>query len=321
MSKSRLALFLIVITLFVALLIFNDIRWNFSEQEKIHITLITEAKYGEEWERIIAGAEAAASEYGVELKLLAPDYERDAEGQINLLETSRAQGTDGMILAPIDAYELRTPIVNISDAGIPLVSIVTPVSDLGLIEYVGTDHYLAGQEMAKQIIDTYGSTGDMAIITIDEEDPNIMNREMGLRDYLEANSQIQIAETYYSVKDVYSANKTAEAVLIASKFEIIVGTDLMTTTGIADAVKSKGDRDTAVFGVDISSHLATLIDQGYVDGVVVQNYFNIGYLAVKSMVDYIEEREMIDAVYVDAYPVSSENLYDKEAQMILFPIQ
>lgn len=320
MSRSRLVLFLVLITLFVALLIFNDIRWNFTKNDQTHITIITEAKYGDEWERVIAGAKAAASEYGVELKLLAPDYEKAFSDQINLLEASRTGGTDGVILAPIDAYELSASIVNTSDAGIPVLSIITPVSHLGLIEYIGTDHYEAGQQLGAMIVKEYGNVGDMAIVTTDDEDPNLIIREAGLRDYLHEHSQIQIAQTYKSVKDIHSARKVTEAILVASKFEVIVGLDLTTTTGIAEAIAGR-QSSVQAYGFDMSERIATYIDEDVLGGSIAQNYFNMGYLSVKEMVRFIEDREILETVTVEPYSVTAENIYGKEAQMILFPIK
>lgn len=269
MSKSRLVVFLVLITLFVALLIFNDIRWNFAKENQTHITLITEAKYGEEWERIISGAKAAASEFGLELKLLAPDYEKAFDAQIGLVEDSRTQGTDGIILAPIDAYELSASIVDAVDSGIPVISTVTPVSHLGLIEYVGTNHYATGEALAKLVIDQYGLYGSVAVVTVDGEDPNLQLREEGFRSYMDKNSQINLSSTYTSAKDAYSVVKVVEAILVASKVEVIVGMDLVTTTGISEAV-DLNDANVSVFGIDISETIASKIDRGIVDGVVAR---------------------------------------------------
>lgn len=320
MSKSRLVLFLVLITLFVALLIFNDIRWNFTKNDQTHITLITEAKYGEQWERIIAGARAAASEYGVELKLLAPDYEKAFEDQISLLEASRIQGTDGVILSPIDPYELSASIVSTADAGIPVISTVTPVSHLGITEYIGTDHYESGRDLAMLVVKQYGDAGDLAVVISDEEDPNLIEREKGFRDYLIANSRMNVSKSYGGAKDTYSAIKVAEAILIASKYEVIVGLDLIATSGIADAVSITG-KEIAAFGIDISEPVAAQMERDILDGLVVQNYFNMGYLAVEAMVYHIEDRELLETVMIDTYSVTRENLYSKESQMILFPIK
>lgn len=47
----------------------------------------------------------------------------------------------------------------------------------------------------------------------------------------------------------------------------------------------------------------------------------MGYLTVKQMVGYIEDRDIMTSIDVDPYIVTSDNLFDKKSQMVLFPIK
>jgi len=320
MNRSKVLLMVVIIGLFVVLLIVKDVRWKYQEKRASHITMITEAKYGEEWEHILAGARAAASEYGVILEHLAPDYERAYKDQITLLETAKLRKAEGIILAPIDPHKLGNTVVETMDTGIPVVSIVTPMTHLSQVKYIGVNQYQLGQELGALIIEENGEEGKLAIIALAEKDINTLAIETGLRDYLETHGHIQVIATYRNVKDTYAVSKTVEKILGETEATIFAGVDLVTTKGTADAVKAT-EVPTQVYGIDISEEMVDYMDQGVVQGLVVQNYFSMGYIVVEEMVALIEKRKSLQTVELEPFVVTAKNLYSRESQMILFPIK
>ncbi len=320
MNNRRFALFIFLIIVFIGLLVINDIRWNINENDITHLTLITQAKYGEEWERLIAGAKQAANEFGVEVKLLAPDDARTYREQAQLLETIQAQTTDGIILSPIAPYEQSGAIINMSEAGIPILTTVTSLDHINVIHHVGTDQYDIGQALAELVISDYGSKISISVISVDTDEPGIIMREKGMREYFGNIPSVVVKETISSNDDVYYATKLAESSINTDQPDVIIGLNLRTTIGSAQAVEALGS-DVAVYGIDISNDIIDYMDKNIINGVVAQNYFSMGYLAVKELVEHIEDYALLNSQAVTPYVVTKENMYSKESQMILFPIK
>ena len=51
------------------------------------------------WSSLISGARMAASEYGVQLKVMAPKNEQDVKGQVSLLKKAIEQNPDGILFS------------------------------------------------------------------------------------------------------------------------------------------------------------------------------------------------------------------------------
>ena len=298
----------------------NDIRWNTNENDQTHLTLVTQAKYGEEWERLIEGAKQAANEFGVEVKLLAPDDAGTLKEQAQLLETIQAQTTDGIILSPIAPYEQSAAIVTMSEAGIPILTTVTNLDHINLIPHIGTDQYLLGQRLGQLVVEDYGSRAKIAIVGLKDGESGIVMREEGLRDYFSDNPGISVMTTFPSNDDVYSATRKSESIIIAEQPDVIIGLNLSTTVGSAQAVELTLS-DVSVYGIDVSNDVVNYMDKNIIKGVVAQNYFSMGYLAVKEMVEHIEDYALLADKDVTPYVVAKDNMYSKESQMILFPIK
>ena len=73
------------------------------------------------WESEHAGAAKIARSEGLDIYWNAPIEDDDIQAQIALVETARARGYAGIIVAPIETLPLRTPIRNILEHGIPVV--------------------------------------------------------------------------------------------------------------------------------------------------------------------------------------------------------
>lgn len=315
MYKNRLTLVAIIVGVLASLLILDQFSGGTQERDQVHITLMTEAKYGEDWERVIAGATQAANEYGAELRILAPDYARTYEEQLKLFDTA-VKGTDGIIIAPIDPKNTVEVVTNTVEAGIPVLSIVTDMD--GLVDYIGSNPYGSGADLGALIVKEHGSVGKVVILSTYTSDGSNALREQGLRDYLEAYPDLRIEATYFSADDIYYANNLARTLMMTESPDVIVGLNLTMTQGAAEAAV---DEMVEVYGFDMSESVMNLMDRNVIKGVVVQNYFAIGYLSVQNMIGAIERNKDMVSIEIDAYVVTPDSLYDKKSQMILFPVK
>ena len=319
MSNRRFALFIFLMALFISLLIINDIRTAEEESDAVEIALLTEAKYGEAWEEVIAGANQAANEYGVVLKLLAPDYARTYEEQMALLKKIKGQVMDGIIIAPMDPVASGDALLEFVNAGIPVISIVKDMDYLGVVPSFSPDQYIMGQQLAQVVLDTHGETCKVTLLMPEGDQIWIDQREAGFRDWMASREGLVITKNYKSRNDIYSAASIVSSLLTLEAPDIIVCFDRITTMGASDTVKLSG-ADTRVVGVDITDNIVNYIDEGIIEGIVAQDYFSMGYLSVQAMVKYLSDNKPMAGETMKTGVVTPDNLYSKEVQMIYFPI-
>ena len=82
-------------------------------------------------------------------------------------------------------------------------------------------------------------------------------------------------------------------------------------TGVAKKVK--------FIGFDSSEKLVSALKDGDIDGLVVQNPFNMGYLAVKTMVDHLKGTKVEKRIDTGAQLVTKENLDDPKVKEVMQP--
>ncbi|CAB4333302.1 MAG: substrate-binding domain-containing protein [Actinobacteria bacterium] len=116
------------------------------------IALITHETPGDTyWNIVRAGAEVAAKKLGVDLKYSSdPDFTK----QSVLVQNAIDSKVDGIALTAAGPDALIGVIKNARDAGIPVVGLDSGIDDyqrLNMNMYFGSDEYVAGQALGKEI--------------------------------------------------------------------------------------------------------------------------------------------------------------------------
>ncbi|WP_105613953.1 substrate-binding domain-containing protein [Vallitalea okinawensis] len=285
----------------------------------LEITIITKSKYGYDWELINQGAYAAANEYGANIQIFAPDYEKDVNAQINLMETAIDNQVDAVIIAPINFTKLEDIINKTFDHDILVMIMGSETKPKVSMSYVGTNHYKSGERMAVALIELVGDTGNVGVVTDNARD--LSYREKGLLDYLEIHSSIEIICMENSLSDEFSAGRITRSLLEEhDRLDAIIGMNDVITIGIAKAVEEMNE-DICVLGFDNSDHIINYLDNGVIHKQVVQNYFSIGYYGVKNTIYQLKGQEIPNQEYIDTVIISSENMYDSDMQKIIFSIK
>lgn len=90
---------------------------------------------------------ADLQEYGVCVQVLYSDFS-DPHSQIRLLDQAVSSGADGLVIAGFDRADTAAKLLEITSAGIPVITSNTDIAGCGRIAYVGSDSYKAGQTAA-----------------------------------------------------------------------------------------------------------------------------------------------------------------------------
>lgn len=295
---------------------------------RLSLAVIPKGTTHEFWKTVHAGAAKAARELDIDITWKGPLKEDDRDAQIAVVEDFVAKGVSGIVLAPLDSAALRGPVSNAQRSGIPVV-----VFDSGLqgdtpVSYVATDNFKAGQLAGEQLAKLVGEKASVVLLRYNVGSDSTAQREEGFLDALKKHPEIKILSSdQYGGVTAESAQKAGENLL--ARFKNPDGTLQMngvfcpnesTSFGMLRALQDAGFAGKVKFiGFDSSQKMLDAISKGEMDGIVVQNPMQIGYLAVKTLAQHLRKQPIEKRVDTGAVFVSKENMSSDELKDVLHP--
>ena len=167
-----------------------------------NIYLIAKSSTTEFWKAVFSGANAAKSEYNVQLTILAPDTEEDFEVQNDYIRQAVADGADAIVFSAISYTENAAAIDEAVAAGVRVVVIDSDVDSKGVSVRIGTDNVAAGRMSGEAALKTAQEKIVVGIVNAYAETQNCREREQGFREVLLGDSR---------VKGIYAVNVSTDA--------------------------------------------------------------------------------------------------------------
>jgi ribose transport system substrate-binding protein len=295
----------------------------------LSIGVIPKGTTHEFWKSIHAGAvkasrELSAGDLKVSISWKGPMREDDREQQVQVVEGFLSQGVDGIVLAPLDDRALVRPVLEAKRAGIPTVIFDSDLASDEIVSFVATDNYKGGQLAADRLGQLLKGEGKVLLLRYQEGSASTTARENGFLDRIKgAFPKIQvISSDQYSGPTRDTAKRASENLLNRHAAELsgIFCVNESSTAGMLLALQDIGKAGQITFiGFDASEPFAQAMRQGQLQGFVVQNPLNMGYLAVKTMVDHLQGRRVEKRVDTGVWVITQENLDAPEAQQLLHP--
>ena len=272
------------------------------------------------WESEHTGVERVASANGLNVYWNAPMREDDVQGQIDILTKVIARGTQGVIIYPVEALPLRTPVNRALERGTPVVVVGT---DLGLtpgknLAYVLNDEHLGGQMAARRIGKLLQGRGAVAILGISNQLSSTAERARSLEATLTAEfPEINVVFRSVALPTVSQEQQVAERLLAEnSRLNAIVALSVASTRGTYYAL-TEFDKTTSIRLVGFDQNLLAPIRTGGIDSVVAQNTNMMGRAAVKLLCE--EMKGNLGQSYVVLPPelITRENINSDKVKEIL----
>jgi len=295
---------------------------------KLTIAVIPKGTSHVFWQSIHAGAEKAAQELGVAIIWRGPLREDDRASQVAEVEGFVTRGVSGIVLAPLDNAALAPPVAEAKRAGIPVVVIDSGLNGSDYISFVATDNRKGGRLAGERLAGLLDNAGKVVVLRYAEGSESTMQREEGFLEALHPHSGIEVVSAnQYGGADVEGAYKKSEALLSRFKragggLEIdgIFTPNESTTLAMLRVLLDNGWAGKVRFiGFDASDTLVNGLSDGYIDGLVLQDPVNMGYLGVKTLVAHLEHGTMAGRVDTGVRLVTREQMNDPEAKELLHP--
>jgi ribose transport system substrate-binding protein len=294
--------------------------------KKTTIAVIPKGTTHEFWKSVHAGAVKASRELGVDIVWKGPLKEDDLKQQIDVVQSFVAQGVSGVVLAPLNSKALQGAVRGAVDAKIPVVIFDSDLEGKDHVSFVATDNRAAGKLAGEHLGALLGGKGRVVVLRYQEGSASTQHREEGFLEAIRAQAGITVAsDNQYGGATTESAFSAGESLLLAQKaaeggVDGIFCPNESTTFGMLLALRKAGlAGKIKLVGFDSSEKMIQGLREGHISGLVLQDPFNIGYLAVKTMVAHLRGEKVEGRIDTGARLITQDKLDDPAIKELLQP--
>jgi ribose transport system substrate-binding protein len=298
-------------------------------KKKLTIAVIPKGTSHEFWKSIHAGANKAAQELsaqGTEVEVIwkGPLREDDREQQIQVVEGFTSQGVSGMVLAPLDNRALVRPVEEAKSANVPTVIIDSSLESNSIVSFVATDNHKGGMMAADRLGELLGSKGKVMMLRYAEGSASTEAREAGFLEEIKAKYPgIELISTDQYGGATRDTAKGKSENLLTRFGDVVQGIftpNESTTAGMLLALQDISKAGKVMFvGFDTSQTFIDAMRAKQLQGIVVQNPFNMGYLGVRTMVESLQGKPVEKRIDTGVVMITPDNLDAPDMQSVLHP--
>ncbi|RUS46262.1 substrate-binding domain-containing protein [Cohnella sp. AR92] len=283
------------------------------------VQMIVRTVHGDYWKNVSLGAEAAVREFGISLNQVATDSEGDVARQVLQAMTALESNPDAVVLAANDDEAFKPFLDEAERRGIPVIAIDSRLTSGKTETYIGIDNEAAGREAVRQLNVLLGERGRIGLLAYSEGGINGRLREDGVRFAAKQAAGLQLIAARSCGEG--DCETVAGQMLEEYDLDGIVALNTNATVGAADELKRRGLRNRVkLVGFDSSPELLELLQEGYIQKLIVQNPFNMGYLGLQQATFAAEGRRLPERTEMEVAIIDKDNLFWLKNQKLLFPV-
>ncbi len=273
------------------------------------------------WKTVHAGAIKASREFGFAIEWNAPTREVDASRQIEIVESMVNRRLAGIVLAPVDRQALVRTVERASDLDIPVSIFDSAIDTNRRISYVATNNAEGGRMAARRLGEVLGGRGKVAIIGFMPGSASTMERESGFADEIGARfPAIQVVALQFGQADRAKAMAVTENVLTAHPdLAGLFADNESSSSGAVQALKSRQARQVKLVAFDTSEQLVADAEAGWIDALIVQDPFRMGYEATRAVGLKRQGQAAPPVVDSGSRLILASDLSQPEVRAFLFP--
>ncbi|WP_454747356.1 substrate-binding domain-containing protein [Ciceribacter selenitireducens] len=267
-------------------------------QDKLYIPLISKGFQHQFWQAVKAGADKAATEFGVEVTFEGPDTEAQVDKQMDMLAAALAKKPAAIGFAALDSQAATPLLKQAKDAGIPIIAFDSGVDSDIPATTVTTNNLAAAALAADKMAELIGGSGKVALVVHDQTSRTGIDRRDGFVNRVkEAYPNIEIVDIQYGAGDQLQSTEITKAILTAhSDIKGIFGANEGSAIGVLNAVKETGKTGVIVIGYDSGKLQKDAIRAGEMAGAITQNPVGIGYETVKAAIAAVKGEKLAGTI-------------------------
>ena len=244
---------------------------------------------------------------------------KEIESQINLLKKESENKVDAILISPLD-YEKIAKCIEEINYKIPIILVNSKIDSKMRFPYISANNYEIGGDLAEEVIRFGNTRQNILIVNDDINISSIEEMNNGFSKELETSKNSLLELKLKGDKDSYY-NQIVSFVE-ENNVDVIVSFDENIIEILADIKKDLLNKNNKfnfqLYGASNSNELIACIEDGIIDGLAVQNQFNIGYLGIDMAIKKILNRN-IEKKEIKHTIINKENMYLEKNQKLIFP--
>ena len=296
---------------------------NAGDTDKLQIAVIPKGTTQEFWKSIHAGAVKASREADVEIIWQGPQKEDDRQMQIQVVQNFISRQIDAIVLAPLDARSLVRPVEQAVKRDIPVIIIDSGLESEAQTSFVATNNYEGGRLCAKRLAEVLDYKGKIIMLRYMEGSASTTAREEGFLDGLQefAPDIELLLQNQYAGSTIEKALQASQNIL--NRFGEIDGIfcpNESSTQGMLRALQTSGRAGKVkLIGFDSNETLINGLRSGELQGLAVQDPFDMGYQGVLTAVATLKGEPVEPRIDTRIMMITADNMDQEDASSLLKP--
>ncbi len=292
-------------------------------EHKLKIAVIPKGTTHVFWRSIHAGAVKAARELDVNVDWQGPQKESDRQQQVSIVQNFISRKMDAIALAPLDSRSMVKVVKDAGKQGIPVIIFDSGLDSEDYVSFVATDNYKGGKLCARRLSEVLGESKKVILLRYMEGSASTSNREQGFLDGLKeyAPEAELISSNLYAGATLEKGFQAAQSLL--NRFGNVDGIfcpNETSTQAMLRALQTTGRTGKVkLVGFDSNTNLIEGLKNGQIAGLAIQDPFKMGYLAVKTAVQYLEEGTVDKRIDTGVFMVTRDNMEEEQMKLLLHP--
>lgn len=326
--------------------VYTNVR-GLSLQPGSTISLIGRLNNTAYWKTLRQGAEDAVAEINaklgyegadkIRLVYSAPEEEDGIDEQVNILDEELSRYPSALAIAAVDEGAYVTQFDLATENGIPIVAVDTGTDYYNIASLVETDNEKAAKKAADQLAGMMDESKKVIVVVQDKRSTTAIERKKAFRKQMKnKHPEVEIVEVFHlnaaddiqeemrkklgvevdeNEEDVVTEYTNEEVMQYLLEKHPDVEAVYMTTESCAEVacgvIDKMGLEDLKVVGFDGGEEQMKRLENGQIDGLIVQNPYGIGYATVVASARAILRQgneSVVDTGYVW---VTTENMNDE----------
>jgi ribose transport system substrate-binding protein len=274
------------------------------------------------WEGVRQGALKAGEEEGYEILWNGPEVETDRERQVQIVEDMIAQKVAGIVLAPSDSKAMVPIVEKVHERGIPCVIVDSGVDTENILSYMATDNYKGGVLAAQRMGNILNGQGKIIIVRWTPNSGSNDARLAGFTETLAKESPgIEIVDVQYPSPPTTDKARDVTDDMLTRNPDVdgLFACNATTCGGALTALRNadQGDLKIKMIGFDAWPMVVDGLEKGYVDSLIVQNPYKMGYEGVKAIVRHQQGQPVPKEVDTGVEVITQDRLSDPKVRELL----
>jgi len=271
------------------------------------------------WQSVHAGAQEAGKAFGYEIVWDGPDREANSARQIQIVDEAVENGVAGVVLAPVDRFELAPSVEKLADSKIPCTIIDSGVQSVHFVCFASTDNYAGGIIAAQRMGKLLGGQGNVLVLQHLPGSQSTRRRVNGFTETLTNEfPAIRIVDSQFGKDTVETAMQTTEGMLKQHQdVQGLFACNITTSVGALQALQTQKRTGVKMVAFDPDPALLDGMRAGQIEAIILQDPYQMGYEGVKALAAHIKGESVPRIVDTGIEVATTESLTDPKIKRLL----